>query len=334
MGRDPVAPRPQARAERRRRTPADRGCLGCHPTAVSVPLSRTAPILRAANATDRGPSPRRSLSVPRPSESLLPNRAVTPQDAAGRPTYLPTVHWRPWRCQPRVQGRDGVLRAWRSFNLVNASWDGPSVMAYVEAASRGAWESALRINSTTTASGSAILEHVEPSRTVAVTPCKGIHGRSLRGSRQTSPYFSPHRQSWEEGESGLLSWSPLTESNRRPSPYHGDALPTELRGPAAPLGSPGCPGMQQHRARRAYTNEGKQVPLSQAAARRSAGRLTAMPPRSALTSSNYLRSRNNSRSTWRSGTTAVLSSSGFDAQHTCWPTALSAGWRRSSAVLC
>jgi hypothetical protein len=28
-----------------------------------------------------------------------------------------------------------------------------------------------------------------------------------------------------------LNWSPLTESNRRPSPYHGDALPTELRGP-------------------------------------------------------------------------------------------------------
>jgi hypothetical protein len=27
-----------------------------------------------------------------------------------------------------------------------------------------------------------------------------------------------------------MSWSPLTESNRRPSPYHGDALPTELRG--------------------------------------------------------------------------------------------------------
>src|SRR5271169_4200304 len=26
------------------------------------------------------------------------------------------------------------------------------------------------------------------------------------------------------------SESPLTESNRRPSPYHGDALPTELRG--------------------------------------------------------------------------------------------------------
>ena len=24
--------------------------------------------------------------------------------------------------------------------------------------------------------------------------------------------------------------SPLTESNRRPSPYHGDALPSELRG--------------------------------------------------------------------------------------------------------
>ena len=28
----------------------------------------------------------------------------------------------------------------------------------------------------------------------------------------------------------LSTWSPLTESNRRPSPYHGDALPTELRG--------------------------------------------------------------------------------------------------------
>jgi hypothetical protein len=27
-----------------------------------------------------------------------------------------------------------------------------------------------------------------------------------------------------------LTRSPLTESNRRPSPYHGDALPTELRG--------------------------------------------------------------------------------------------------------
>ena len=30
-----------------------------------------------------------------------------------------------------------------------------------------------------------------------------------------------------------MNWSPLTESNRRPSPYHGDALPTELRGQVA-----------------------------------------------------------------------------------------------------
>src|SRR5580704_16051131 len=30
-----------------------------------------------------------------------------------------------------------------------------------------------------------------------------------------------------------LTWSPVTESNRRPSPYHGDALPTELTGPVA-----------------------------------------------------------------------------------------------------
>lgn len=28
----------------------------------------------------------------------------------------------------------------------------------------------------------------------------------------------------------LPSWSPLSESNRRPTPYHGVALPTELRG--------------------------------------------------------------------------------------------------------
>ena len=33
-------------------------------------------------------------------------------------------------------------------------------------------------------------------------------------------------------------WSPLTESNRRPSPYHGDALPTELRGRAPELQAP------------------------------------------------------------------------------------------------
>src|SRR4051794_16854916 len=29
-----------------------------------------------------------------------------------------------------------------------------------------------------------------------------------------------------------MLWSPFTESNRRPSPYHGDALPTELKGRA------------------------------------------------------------------------------------------------------
>src|SRR5215203_3306793 len=34
-----------------------------------------------------------------------------------------------------------------------------------------------------------------------------------------------HRGAWQAAVQ-----SPLTESNRRPSPYHGDALPTELRG--------------------------------------------------------------------------------------------------------
>jgi hypothetical protein len=37
-----------------------------------------------------------------------------------------------------------------------------------------------------------------------------------------------------------LTWSPLTESNRRPSPYHGDALPTELRGQVFIFSCPTC----------------------------------------------------------------------------------------------
>src|SRR5690349_21715629 len=39
-----------------------------------------------------------------------------------------------------------------------------------------------------------------------------------------------HRHAVHQGQSFRASQSPLTESNRRPSPYHGDALPTELRG--------------------------------------------------------------------------------------------------------
>ena len=45
---------------------------------------------------------------------------------------------------------------------------------------------------------------------------------------------SPHRLSETRPDFFELlgsSWSPVTESNRRPSPYHGDALPTELTGP-------------------------------------------------------------------------------------------------------
>ena len=49
------------------------------------------------------------------------------------------------------------------------------------------------------------------------------------GIRTCWPHFWPH---WlfRAFRNWLLTWSPLTESNRRPSPYHGDALPTELRG--------------------------------------------------------------------------------------------------------
>src|SRR5580704_9292043 len=42
-----------------------------------------------------------------------------------------------------------------------------------------------------------------------------------------------------DSEKGAATWSPLTESNRRPSPYHGDALPTELRGRRRCAASPG-----------------------------------------------------------------------------------------------
>src|SRR3954451_11397544 len=37
---------------------------------------------------------------------------------------------------------------------------------------------------------------------------------------------------------GRADQSPDRESNPRPSPYHGDALPTELSGPATPTGAP------------------------------------------------------------------------------------------------
>src|ERR1043165_8224227 len=38
-------------------------------------------------------------------------------------------------------------------------------------------------------------------------------------------------------QAGVEFQSPFTESNRRPSPYHGDALPTELKGHfTAPVG--------------------------------------------------------------------------------------------------
>src|SRR4051812_30955073 len=65
---------------------------------------------------------------------------------------------------------------------------------------------------------------VRPARLVATAP----------GTRICP---SPSEDGWR-GTAGAsastpANQSPLTESNRRPSPYHGDALPTELRGPTA-----------------------------------------------------------------------------------------------------
>jgi hypothetical protein len=59
-----------------------------------------------------------------------------------------------------------------------------------------------------------------------------------------------------------LTRSPVTESNRRPSPYHGDALPTELTGQvfschALGFGLVRVPGRAvPHRPRRAYRTPG------------------------------------------------------------------------------
>ena len=51
-----------------------------------------------------------------------------------------------------------------------------------------------------------------------------------------------------------MTWSPVTESNRRPSPYHGDALPTELTGPifTCPTWGFAIPPASRGRAQRWY----------------------------------------------------------------------------------
>ena len=63
----------------------------------------------------------------------------------------------------------------------------------------------------------------------------GVAGLALAGCLcLLRAAISPHRASEPRPdffESWRSSWSPVTESNRRPSPYHGDALPTELTGP-------------------------------------------------------------------------------------------------------
>ena len=63
--------------------------------------------------------------------------------------------------------------------------------------------------------------------------------------------YSPHAgdraslSSEVKARFAALSRSPLTDSNRRPPPYHGGALPTELRG-RAPHSSPGRGSRSSH----------------------------------------------------------------------------------------
>src|SRR5438105_14367695 len=70
-----------------------------------------------------------------------------------------------------------------------------------------------------------------------------VPGSSARGASLTASDRKASRMQANRG-------SPLTDSNRRPPPYHGGALPTELRGQAG-KSSPDMVGAM--RARRTLT---------------------------------------------------------------------------------
>ena len=61
------------------------------------------------------------------------------------------------------------------------------------------------------------------------TPDLTIMSRALSPSELHRPAFSLARRC-RGSHCRTKEWSPLTESNCRPFPYHGNALPTELRG--------------------------------------------------------------------------------------------------------
>jgi hypothetical protein len=80
------------------------------------------------------------------------------------------------------------------------------------------------------------------------SPCVTARGR--RPHRAPARMAARPKYIWTRIRIHPLT-SPLTESNRRPSPYHGDALPTELRGPA--WARYGSLRQRSRRASRAYT---------------------------------------------------------------------------------
>ena len=74
------------------------------------------------------------------------------------------------------------------------------------------------------------LRYASSGGTVAAVSSRQLIGEErIKIAARLSPLLSPLEERGVRFRS--LIWSPLTESNRRPSPYHGDALPTELRGP-------------------------------------------------------------------------------------------------------
>jgi hypothetical protein len=77
--------------------------------------------------------------------------------------------------------------------------------------------------------------------TALLTSQKSANGQAGQHREwQSSDTFGRH-DSQKYNRKISVNWSPLTESNRRPSPYHGDALPTELMGHTAGRASSGRP---------------------------------------------------------------------------------------------
>src|SRR6266545_4263513 len=78
-------------------------------------------------------------------------------------------------------------------------------------------------------------QHASPCRATSRVPASARQSQNVPVSYPRSIEILP-RQATQHAYLQGFSSSPLTDSNRRPPPYHGGALPTELRGRSAILG--------------------------------------------------------------------------------------------------